>query len=92
VTGIVEKPLIEQRISLGIYVISDHVRALIPPNERIEMPEVIQKLISRKQLVAAYDHRGVWLDIGRPDDLARAREDAAIWSKAIEDARRKKGL
>lgn len=92
VTGIVEKPLIEQRISLGIYVVSDDVRALIPSNQRIEMPEVIQKLISRKQLVAAYDHTGLWLDIGRPDDLARAQADAAIWGKAIEDARGKNGL
>jgi len=88
VTGIVEKPLIEQRISLGIYVISDHVRALIPLNQRIEMPELIQKLISCKQLVAAYDHTGLWLDIGRPDDLAKARADAAIWGKAIDDAAR----
>lgn len=86
VTSIVEKPVIEQRISLGIYVLSDHVRALVPLNQRIDMPELIQQLISRKQLVAAYDHTGLWLDIGRPDDLAKAQADAAIWGRVIENA------
>jgi NDP-mannose synthase len=89
VTGIVEKPLIEQRISLGIYVMSEHVRSLIPPNQRMEMPELIEKLISLKQPVFAYDHVGVWLDIGRPDDLAKAQADATMWMELINNRWRK---
>jgi NDP-sugar pyrophosphorylase family protein len=84
VTGMVEKPSVEHRISLGAYVLAEHVGSLIVPNERLEMPELILKLVSRGDPVVAYDHTGFWLDIGRPDDFAKAQADASIWSQLLD--------
>src|SRR5262245_54237331 len=84
VTGMVEKPSVEHRINLGAYVLAAHVGRLIVPNERLEMPELILKLISCGDPVVAYDHTGFWLDIGRPDDFAKAQADASMWSQILD--------
>lgn len=81
VTGIVEKPSVEHRVSLGVYVLAEHLRELIVPNVRLEMPDLVTQLIGRGEPVIAYDHRGRWLDIGSPDDFAKAQADAASWSR-----------
>ena len=79
VAGIVEKPTVEHRINLGVYVLAEHLAELIAPNERLEMPQLAEQLISRGEPVIAYDHRGRWPDIGSPEDFAKAQADAATW-------------
>jgi NDP-mannose synthase len=83
VTGIVEKPRLEPRISLGAYVLEPRVGHHIARNEPLEMPDLVQRLIALGEPVVAYDHKGVWLDIGRPDDLARAQADASLWEAML---------
>jgi NDP-sugar pyrophosphorylase family protein len=85
VTAVVEKPSIEQRINLGTYVLSASVRAHVATNQRLEMPELMRELIACGKPVVAYDHPGFWLDIGRPEDLARAQADPAMWLKTTEE-------
>ena len=80
VRGIVEKPLVEHRISIGTYVLAERVAAAITQNERLEMPELMLKLIDRGEIVVAYDHTGAWLDVGRPEDFAKAQTEADMWS------------
>jgi len=82
VEAIVEKPTVEHRVSLGIYVLAEHVAELIVPNERLEMPHLAATLIGRGEPVVAYDHVGRWLDVGLPDDFAKAQADAALWAGA----------
>ena len=84
ITGIVEKPTVEHRISLGVYVLSDDVGAIIVPNERLEMPDLVMKLVGTGKPAVAYNHDGFWLDIGRPDDFAKAQSDAAMWLEKLE--------
>lgn len=83
VTGVVEKPAIEHRISLGAYVIGQDARSYIVPNERLEMPDLMSALIGNGCSVAAYDHTGFWLDIGRPDDFAKAQAEAPTWFQKL---------
>jgi NDP-mannose synthase len=80
VASIVEKPSVEHRINLGVYVLAEHLAELIAPNERLEMPQLAGQLIERGEPVIAYDHRGRWLDIGSPEDFAKAQAEAASWS------------
>jgi NDP-sugar pyrophosphorylase family protein len=80
VVDIVEKPTVEHRVSLGVYVLAEHVADLIGANERLEMPQLIMELVNRGETVAAYNHAGRWLDIGAPDDFARAQAEAESWS------------
>jgi NDP-sugar pyrophosphorylase family protein len=79
ITGIVEKPTVEHRISLGVYVLSEDIAGLIVPNERLEMPDLVMKLVGAGKDAISYNHDGFWLDIGRPDDFARAQADSAMW-------------
>jgi NDP-sugar pyrophosphorylase family protein len=79
VAGIVEKPSVEHRINLGVYVLAEHLAERIAPNERLEMPQLAEQLIDRGEPVIAYDHRGRWLDIGSPEDFAKAQAEAPSW-------------
>jgi NDP-sugar pyrophosphorylase family protein len=46
------------------------------------MPQLAEQLINRGEPVIAYDHRGRWLDIGSPEDFAKAQAEAPSWSQA----------
>jgi NDP-mannose synthase len=83
ITDIVEKPSVKHRISLGVYVLSEEVAGLIVPNERLEMPDLVMKIVRAGKTAIAYNHEGFWLDIGRPDDFAKAQADAAMWSERL---------
>jgi NDP-sugar pyrophosphorylase family protein len=87
VTGILEKPSVEHKISLGTYVLAEHLASLILRNERLEMPELVLKLIDSGERVVAYDHAGFWLDIGRPEDFAQAQADVSIWERMLDPIR-----
>ncbi len=64
VTEYIEKPSINMTICAGIYVFEPEILQYIPRNEYMDMPTLIQQLISQKQAVNAYEFSGDWLDIG----------------------------
>jgi NDP-sugar pyrophosphorylase family protein len=83
ITDIVEKPSVKHRISLGVYVLSEEVAGLITANERLEMPDLVMKVVTAGKAAVAYNHEGFWLDIGLPEDFAKAQADAAMWSERL---------
>jgi NDP-sugar pyrophosphorylase family protein len=72
VTGYVEKPTLEFEASTGIYFFEPSVLDHIPPGERMDLPDLIVKLIASGATVGRYAFRGHWLDIGRHADYAEA--------------------
>ncbi len=74
VTNYVEKPTFNYPVSMGIYVISPEVLQLLPKYKRFDLPDMVHLLLERNDKVAGYLFKGEWLDIGRPDDYARAAE------------------
>jgi NDP-mannose synthase len=85
VIGYVEKPTFTYPVSMGIYVISPWVLQLLPKQTRFELPDMVHMLLAHKQRVAGYHFKGQWLDIGRPEDYARAVQmysDAGSWPYA----------
>lgn len=74
VSGFREKPVSHHRICIGIYAVEPRARALVTPNQHLDMPDLIVRLVNDGENVVAYDHMGTWIDIGRPDDLARAQQ------------------
>lgn len=72
VRGYVEKPTYHYTVSTGVYVFSPSVLEYIPCRERMDLPELILKLLAAEHRVVAYPFTGRWLDIGRPDDYERA--------------------
>jgi len=72
VIGYVEKPTYDYRVSMGIYVFEPSVLRYITRGVRLDFPELIWKLLAANEPVFGYPYDGYWLDIGRPDDYARA--------------------
>jgi NDP-sugar pyrophosphorylase family protein len=71
----IEKPSFDYRVSMGVYVFEPCVLRYVQRGVRLDFPELIWKLLAHKQLVVGYPYAGYWLDIGRPDDYARAVEE-----------------
>lgn len=72
---IIEKPVKEYRVSMGIYVFEPRVLAFLKHAERKDFPDLVKDLLAAGEHVAVYPFSGYWLDIGRPDDFARAVEE-----------------
>ncbi len=72
VKGIDEKPVQRFFVNAGIYVMDPSALKWVPKNTAYDMPHFFEKLIQKKQSVAAFPIREYWLDIGRMDDMERA--------------------
>ncbi len=70
-----EKPRYHFQVSMGVYVFKRWVVDLIPPGQRLDIPELVARIQAQGGRVACYRSACYWLDIGRPDDYARAQED-----------------
>ena len=75
IVGYKEKPKIDYLVSMGVYAFEPIVLEYIKPNEYLDFPDLIKKLISNGETVKGYVYDGYWLDIGRPDDYERASRD-----------------
>jgi NDP-sugar pyrophosphorylase family protein len=69
-----EKPLHVYDASMGVYILSGRVKAVIPDTGRFDMPRLVLGALDAGHEVRAWRHDGIWLDIGRPDDHRRAAE------------------
>jgi NDP-sugar pyrophosphorylase family protein len=67
-----EKPTISSRVSMGIYVMEPDVIELVPKGEFFDFPDLVRTLLAEGEPVGAYDHDGLWFDIGRQEDYERA--------------------
>ncbi len=72
----VEKPTFSYKVSMGIYVLSPWVLNLLPSGLRLDFPDVVLLLLEKREKVVGYTFCGQWLDIGRPEEYARAAETA----------------
>lgn len=68
----IEKPSINYRVSMGVYVFSPEVLGYIKPDVYFDFPDLVRLLIAEGKKVASYPFRGYWLDIGRHDDYETA--------------------
>lgn len=74
-TGYVEKPAFDYRVSMGIYCFDARVLGMLKHGEHRDFPDLIKALIAAGDKVASYPFEGYWLDIGRPDDYATAIDE-----------------
>jgi NDP-sugar pyrophosphorylase family protein len=71
----IEKPTLKYRVSMGIYVFEPRVLRFLSQNQKRDFPDLIKDLIANGEPVQSYPFDGYWLDIGRPDDYARAIDE-----------------
>jgi NDP-sugar pyrophosphorylase family protein len=74
-TGYVEKPSLQYRVSMGIYCFNHKVLAGLQPQAYCDLPDLIKRLLAAGERVASYPFEGYWLDMGRPDDYATAIDE-----------------
>jgi len=75
VTGYEEKPEIPYIVSMGVYVVDPSVLDHIPPGERLDLPDLVLKLLAANLPVGSFLFDGFWLDIGRHEDYEQAIAD-----------------
>ncbi len=73
-TSIVEKPLLRNQVSAGIYCIEPEVIEGIFLNQYLDMPTLIAQVITTQPArVHGFPIHETWRDVGRPEDLEYMR-------------------
>jgi NDP-sugar pyrophosphorylase family protein len=68
-----EKPTERLLISAGIYVLDPCVIRMVPPNREFHMPELFDLCLRDNLRVAARLIEDEWADVGRHEELRRAK-------------------
>lgn len=78
VTGYIEKPTIDYKVSMGVYVFEPRVLNYIERNKHLDFPNLVLKLIGAGEKVFSYPYSGYWMDLGRIDDYEQAVADFEV--------------
>jgi dTDP-glucose pyrophosphorylase len=73
IVGFEEKPVARSHINAGIYVLAPEVFDVLGAGEHCDMPTLFSRLQDRAARTIVYPMHEPWLDVGRDDDLERAR-------------------
>lgn len=73
--SIKEKPLQTFFVNAGIYIFTKDCLGLIPENTEYDMPSLLDSLIDEKHKVASFLLREDWIDVGREEELIRAKKE-----------------
>ncbi len=73
--GIDEKPTYTYFVAAGIYLLENTFCHLVPPNTRMDMPDLINLGRNAGLKVGMFPIHEYWIDVGRPDDLRNAERD-----------------
>lgn len=76
VHGIEEKPVLRHMVNSGIYVLDPAALDYLQYSERIDMTDLVERLIADGRRVLAFPIREYWIDVGRHDEYRRAIRDA----------------
>jgi NDP-sugar pyrophosphorylase family protein len=87
--GYREKPSFTHLLSMGIYVLNtSKVRNFVQPDTHLDMPDLLRLMVGSGGEVRCFRDDCFWLDIGRPEDFARAQEmyekDPGIFLRNLE--------
>lgn len=72
ITGYVEKPTLNYRVSMGIYIFEPRVLEYIPKNQYLDFPDLVKILLANGERVVGFPFNGYWRDLGNPDDYTQA--------------------
>jgi NDP-sugar pyrophosphorylase family protein len=70
-----EKPKLDYLVSMGVYAV--HARAVehVRPGERVDIPDLVKRLVAAGEPVQVFPYDGYWMDIGRPEDYELATRE-----------------
>lgn len=70
-----EKPTYTYYSNGGIYLMKRDILNFIPKGKHFNTTDLIEKLIEENKKVVSYPLAGYWLDIGKKEDLIKARKE-----------------
>ncbi|MBT2485383.1 MULTISPECIES: nucleotidyltransferase family protein [unclassified Microbacterium] len=74
VVALAEKPYHSELVSAGMYVLQPRALESLVADEYCDMPTLLARLMEAGQRVGAFEIHEEWIDVGRPEDLERARQ------------------
>lgn len=72
---ITEKPKASTLVNAGLYVLSPEAIARVPKDKFYDMPELLASGIQSRELISPFYLHEYWIDIGKPEDFARANDE-----------------
>jgi len=72
-TQYTEKPTLSYAVSMGVYIFEKKVLKWVAPEDYLDFPDLIQKLLRKGEKVFCYPSNDFWLDIGRHEDYGEAQ-------------------
>lgn len=72
---IVEKPTYSHFVNAGIYVLSPDALNHVEPDEYLDMPTLFERIVAKGGGASVFPMQEYWIDIGRHEDLERARNE-----------------
>ena len=70
-----EKPIHKYKVSMGIYMINQDALKFIPNNKYFGFDDLMIEMLNKQKKIKVNTFEGYWLDIGRPDDYAKAIDE-----------------
>lgn len=71
-----EKPSSYHLINSGVYVLGRQAFEMVPKNTFFPITDLFAKLLEQRLPVGVYTMKGDWIDVGRHEELRRARGEA----------------
>ena len=75
VRNYIEKPSVDYKVSMGVYVFEPRVLDFIPSGEYLDFPDLVKKLLSAGEKVVGYPFNGYWRDLGNPAEYEEVSQD-----------------
>lgn len=75
VTEILEKPVETHLVNAGIYVFNPEVVSYVPKSTYLDMPDLLESLISDSKKIVPFPVHEYWLDVGNPESLFLANQE-----------------
>jgi NDP-sugar pyrophosphorylase family protein len=76
IIGYDEKPVYRSNVNAGVYVLNPSLLKLIPKSQPFDMPSLFEIAGINSERTVAYPVHEQWIDVGRPDDLQQAENQA----------------
>lgn len=84
VVQLVEKPIERHFINAGIYALDPSCLKLVPHNTPFNMTDLFDRILESGGACLSFPLTEYWLDVGQPEDFARATQDV---SSVLHDQR-----
>jgi dTDP-glucose pyrophosphorylase len=73
IIGFEEKPIVLSHINAGVYVLEPSAINVIKKNEKLDMPDIFERVKGKNLRTIVYPIHEPWLDIGIPEDYLKVK-------------------